>query len=423
MSDCPRNEPTIEGGRGLDGAPTLDEVIASIRAKLETTSPFSGLFAEVKLLLGAYDQARGEADAATAAMEAIARTSEEERAELVRERDVALERMENQVDHDTAEKVALLDRAEAAEREVAAYRDALRADPDEADALAAILLRLDGTPEQERFLRFHRDYRFALSACERANEILPDAAEAFVAARKAMEDFNAGLSVDEIPWLTKTLPGNVTSVLIEQYRRFFAGVNALNYVTLGIDADGKSMRIILCTVDGKGPHELQLEAEAERDQARAELAEAKRWNELYLEALDSIAPDGLPFQLVVDGDGGQKYPQFGIVTTWSPYIVEDQAREDGLREVSQFKYDEDSQHGELCHVGYFVDEEWLCNEAAVHEEALEDARAQAMRSGFEIARGSAEPLPSVTGDACIVWERAEQALARSISALKEGGAL
>lgn len=290
-------EATIEGARGLDHVlPTDVENVERIRGRFAAErTTYDGAFGDLLWLLGAYERARGEAQCATAAMESLARTAEEERAELVRERDAlaidtmtarlaqtpegtealrdevraqlqTIQRLEGELNHARAD-------AEAAEREVEAYRVALQPDPNEADAVGKILARLAGTPEEERFVRFHRDYRFAIAACDRANEVLPDMADALMAARAAMADFNAGLAMDEIPWLTKTLPGHVTRVLIEQYRHFFAGVNAPNYVTLGINADGKHMKIILCTVDGQGPHELRREAEQQRDAFERVLAD------------------------------------------------------------------------------------------------------------------------------------------------------
>lgn len=113
------------------------------------------------------------------------------------------------------------------------------------------------------------------------------------------------------------------------------------------------------------------EARAERvtiEALRAELARvteerdaAVRRVKAHEQALASISPYGRPFQLIAQDENGTHYPQFGVVDTWSPFIVE-APREDGICEVMSFHYDEDSENGELTHVGYLVTDEHFSRE-------------------------------------------------------------
>ena len=108
---------------------------------------------------------------------------------------------------------------------------------------------------------------------------------------------------------------------------------------------------------------------AERDAAIARAERAER-------ALCMLAPDDLPgIQLYLGDDGpGAGMAMFGIVETWSPYIVADRATKDGARDVSQWRYDEDSQSCELVGVGLLVDDEWIIAEI---EKATAEVTARA----------------------------------------------
>lgn len=175
---------------------------------------------------------------------------------------------------------ALSDRAEDAEsradrlqRELDEIRDAMKADPNEADLLEAISEKLGtGTAEGLHFSRFRRDYYLALRTCDMANEIIVPVAETL----RVMEPMQSRADIEDIPWFTKTLSGVATRVLLRQYSEFVRANGGVNYVQLAFgDDDGRAIRIIICHPDGKGPHELREQAESERDEAiaRAEAAE------------------------------------------------------------------------------------------------------------------------------------------------------
>ena len=133
--------------------------------------------------------------------------------------------------------------------------------------LLAIADRLEGHPEAALFDNFLKDYYFSLAACRKANELMEPAAELF----RTQEYMNPSMTMDDIPWITKTLSGMVTKVLYDQYTAFVEANGGQNYVELGFTHEDKKIRIIICHPDGKTPYQLQKTAEYERDEARREL--------------------------------------------------------------------------------------------------------------------------------------------------------
>lgn len=133
--------------------------------------------------------------------------------------------------------------------------------------LLAIADRLEGTPEAALFDKFRKDYYFALAACRKANELMEPATELF----RTQEYMNPSMTMDDIPWITKTLSGMVTMVLYNQYTAFVEANGGKNYVMLGFTHEDRKIKIIICHPDGKDPHQLQKAAEYERDEAQREL--------------------------------------------------------------------------------------------------------------------------------------------------------
>ena len=129
---------------------------------------------------------------------------------------------------------------------------------------------------------------------------------------------------------------------------------------------------------------------AERDAAIARAERAER-------ALCMLAPDDLPgIQLYLGDDGpGAGMAMFGIVETWSPYIVADRATKDGARDVSQWSHDEDSQSCELVGVGLLVDDEWIIAEI---DKATAEVTARA-----EAAEALAASRPEITPEMAHAW--------------------
>jgi hypothetical protein len=157
----------------------------------------------------------------------------------------------------------------------------------------------------------------------------------------------------------------------------------------------------------------RLSAERASLLARAEQAERERdaalhWKEKAERALSHLSPNGRPgVQLYLDEDSGAPdMPMFGIVETYSPYIIADEMNEDGSYDVYQWRYDEESFSCEMQTAGYLIDDEWLCTEdekrdAAIARAERAEAERDALRAKVERVRASA--LHYARGEGGATW--------------------
>lgn len=101
----------------------------------------------------------------------------------------------------------------------------------------------------------------------------------------------------------------------------------------------------------------------------------------YAAALEAIAPPGTSLQLTFRDEGPCPHmPMYGVVSLTSPPIIANTKNEDGTIDVDVWTYDEDTRHEpELCNVGFFVDEEWLCDRA----DEMDEMQARAVKAEVE----------------------------------------